>query len=74
MIIDDIFIRELWSKEEPLYKVYGAKIKNEVEGLLKQLGIYGELSFRTKEIESLIKKLYRKDKAYDEIYDKVGLQ
>ena len=72
MVVNNIAIRELWSKEQPIYERYGIKIKNEVESLLKQIGIYGEVSFRTKEPDSLIKKLYRKSKPYEEIHDKVG--
>lgn len=68
----DSSIRLKWKDEEPLYKEYGKQISNEVENLLKKLAIYGELSYRVKDVGSLIKKLYRKQKHYDEIHDKVG--
>jgi Uncharacterized protein conserved in bacteria len=72
MTVDSVSVRELWAKEQPMYEKYGLEIENEVKSLLKQIGIYGDVSFRTKEADSLIKKLYRKSKAYDEIHDKVG--
>lgn len=74
MAVDSLSVRELWAKEQPNHEKYGLEIQDEVKNLLKQIGIYGEVSFRTKEADSLIKKLYRKSKSYEEIHDKVGVR
>lgn len=68
----DAFLRQRWRDEEPDYSEYGKQISDEVQSLLKQLGIFGEITSRTKEIDSLLKKIYHKKKDYDEIHDKVG--
>ncbi|MCD4713819.1 MAG: hypothetical protein K8R73_11095 [Clostridiales bacterium] len=70
--MNEIEIRHLWQKEEPEYKQYGESLVLEIKNLLMKLGIYGEISFRTKETDSLIKKIYRKGKEYESINDKVG--
>lgn len=67
-------IRGLWAVEQEYYKEFGQNIKNEVAQILKSLGIYVKITFRTKKIDSLIKKLSRKDKSYEDIHDKVGVR
>lgn len=67
-------IRELWAEEQKKYEKFGINIKDEISRLLKSSGIYAKTSFRTKEVDSLIKKLSRKDKTYDDIHDKVGVR
>lgn len=65
-------IRALWEKEQATYHEFGDSIKSQMRDILKEIGITAELSYRIKDTESLIKKLYRKDKTYEEIHDKVG--
>ncbi len=67
-------VRELWTEEEKFYKQIGNSIKDEISKVLKLSEIYAKTSYRTKEIDSLIKKLSRKDKTYDDIHDKVGVR
>ncbi len=69
-----IEIRKLWTEELKIYEKFGSHIKNEISKLLKSSGIYAKTSFRTKEVDSLIKKLNWKDKTYDDIHDKVGVR
>lgn len=69
-----IEIRELWTIEQKKYEKFGSDIRDEISKLLKSSGIYAKISFRTKEVDSLIKKLTRKDKTYYDIHDKVGVR
>lgn len=73
-ITNSLKIREFWDEEQKKYEKFGADIKDEISKLLKTSGIYAKTSFRTKEVDSLIKKLSRKDKTYDDIHDKVGVR
>lgn len=65
-------IETIWKKDRILYEKFGEDITTELNNILKKLEIYGEISFRTKDFESMLKKLYKKNKTYNDIYDKVG--
>lgn len=71
---NDLEIRKKWQEEQPLYEEYGKQIRDEINDLLKKQAIQGEVFYRPKEIGSLMKKIYRKQKDYDEIRDKVGVR
>lgn len=73
-VLNGVEIRKLWAKDQEKYEKFGQNIKNEVSKLLKSSGIYARIGYRTKEVDSLIKKLSRKDKTYDDIHDKVGVR
>jgi len=64
--------REMWQKEETLY----AGLCKEVEQILKariaEKGLHAVVTSRPKEITSLVKKVLRKGKSYEDLTDKAG--
>lgn len=67
--------RLLWLADEPSFRDFGDLIKEGLETEIKRLGIKAEVSMRTKDIDSLIKKLIlRPDHTYDSLGDKVGIR
>lgn len=64
--------REMWEKEEGIY----AALCKEVEKILKAgiaaKGLQAIVSSRPKDITSLVKKVLRKGKSYEELTDKAG--
>ena len=67
-------IRDRWLKEKDIYENFGEKIKDEVKLILKDMGISARISSRQKELVSIIKKIIRKHKSYEEIHDKIGIR
>lgn len=63
-----------WLNEEPEYNNLGKEIKDSIINVLKANGISAKVTYRTKDIDSLIKKIARKDSSYDAIHDKVGVR
>jgi len=66
--------RNLWLNEESKYDDLGKEIKNIILGILKMNGMSAKVTYRTKETDSLIKKIARKDSSYEAIHDKVGVR
>ena len=66
--------RQLWISEKDLYEAIGLEIRESLSVLLRENGIAAVFSHRAKEIDSIVKKMMRKDKRYDEILDKVGVR
>jgi ppGpp synthetase/RelA/SpoT-type nucleotidyltranferase len=79
-------LRSRYEEERPMYKAYGAHVKNtlkqKIEGAVDP-GDFGELfkippSYRTKEPKSLVEKALYRDKGYkdpyEDITDKVGVR
>ena len=67
--------RVSWLADEPSFREFGELIKSALEAEIKRLGIKAEVSMRTKDIDSLIKKLILKpDHTYESLGDKVGIR
>jgi ppGpp synthetase/RelA/SpoT-type nucleotidyltranferase len=67
--------RRRWLSEEPQYRVFGVLLQERLQKLIRRLGIPGEVKARTKEVDSLIKKLIQQpDKTYVELGDKLGVR
>lgn len=67
-----------WKEEEPKLKDLGEKVVSFLKDALYKKEMHPEISFRTKEIQSLIKKIQRKSKeksyTYDDLRDKLGVR
>lgn len=67
-----------WNDEEPNLKILGEKIVLFLKEQLYKEELHAEISFRTKEIQSIIKKIQRKSKekkyTYDDLRDKLGIR
>lgn len=66
--------RSIWLNEKSIYDDLGKKTKGEILNILKIHGISAKVTYRTKDTESLIKKIVRKGSSYDAIHDKVGVR
>jgi ppGpp synthetase/RelA/SpoT-type nucleotidyltranferase len=66
--------RQRWMAEKKVYEEIGFEVRELLSSLLKENGIFAAFSHRAKETDSLIKKIMRKGKSYDEILDKVGVR
>jgi ppGpp synthetase/RelA/SpoT-type nucleotidyltranferase len=65
--------RKAWIVERPLFDRFARLIESRLRTGLRQLGVWAEVSARTKEVDSLVKKLLLKpDHTYDSLPDKVG--
>lgn len=74
--MDNIQIRKLWISDKDRYDQIG---KNYVELIREALkkdcrGVPIDIKYRVKDIDSLIKKIHRKNVDYDSIHDKVGIR
>ena len=67
-------VRMFWCDEKLVYEKLGEEIKSNILSILKENGISAEVLYRTKDIDSLIKKIIRKNSSYDDIHDKVGVR
>jgi ppGpp synthetase/RelA/SpoT-type nucleotidyltranferase len=62
-----------WINERPRHEAFGSLVQDRIKGLLKPLGIWFEVTARAKEIDSLVKKLWRKPAhTFETLPDKVG--
>ena len=52
--------RQRWQQDQPRYQAFLTAAAAALDGLLRQNGIYGQVSKRTKALDSLLKKLLRK--------------
>jgi (p)ppGpp synthase/HD superfamily hydrolase len=67
--------RKRWLKERPDHDAFGAIVAARVRAALAPLGIWYDVSYRAKGIDSLLKKLIKKSKhTYDSLPDKVGVR
>lgn len=67
-----------WKEEEPKLINLGEKVVSFLKDALYKKEMHPEISFRTKEIQSIIKKIQRKSKerpyTYDDLRDKLGVR
>ena len=67
-----------WKEEEPKLKKLGEKVVSFLKDALYKKEMHPEISYRTKEIQSIIKKIQRKSKeksyTYDDLRDKLGVR
>ena len=67
--------RDRWRTEQHMYAAYGALIEGRIKAQLASAGIYGQVSSRAKDTDSLVKKLIRKpDHTYESLGDKAGIR
>jgi ppGpp synthetase/RelA/SpoT-type nucleotidyltranferase len=67
--------RTKWLEEEPQHNEFARAIADRLTSALRPLGIWFEVSHRTKAIDSLLKKLIRKPEySYESLPDKVGVR
>ena len=71
-------IKSLWEIEEPVYQSLGHEVVTYMKAQLPKFEIMPEISFRTKELISIIKKIQRKSKSktynYNDLKDKLGIR
>lgn len=74
--IEDII--QLWENDKPIYEEIGKYVKLILTEKLYDTGIHAEISYRTKEIVSLLKKIKSKSTekpyAYSDLTDKLGVR
>lgn len=61
-------------KRGPNQDAYVERAKESLRNVLESNGVHGEVSGRRKHIYSIYRKMQRKNRAFDEIYDVVGLR
>ena len=66
--------RENWICEKPLYEKIGKEVRDVLATAIKNQGISAKITYRTKETDSLIKKITRKGSSYTAIHDKIGVR
>lgn len=67
--------RVSWLADESSFREFGQLVKSGLEAEIKRLGIKADVSMRTKDIDSLIKKLILKpEDTYESLGDKVGIR
>lgn len=73
---EEIF--DKWSIEEPIYNELGTEVKSVLKDLVYENGMYADVSYRTKDIISVLKKLKskneNKDYKFEDLTDKLGLR
>jgi len=68
-------IRAAWLRDRPQYESLVTYLTQAVEVLLRQAGVWGRVTGRPKDLDSLLKKCLRKqDLPYDLITDKAGIR
>lgn len=74
MTLDEV--RRRWIEEQSLYEDMAKRVADRMSALLYEKGIFGTVTWRVKEIDSLVKKAIRKSYAqpYEEILDKAGVR
>ena len=66
--------RDAWAKEDPSYRALCNAIEVILRDEIARVGISATVTSRTKEITSILKKLVRDNKSYDEVTDKAGIR
>lgn len=65
--------RKQWLVDQPRYAAFGAYLRQRLRELIRSIGIAGDVSTRTKAVDSLVKKLIRKpEHKYATLGDKLG--
>jgi putative GTP pyrophosphokinase len=64
--------REMWIKEEAIYAALCKEVEKILKSKIAAKGLQAIISSRPKEITSLVKKVLRKGKSYEELTDKAG--
>lgn len=76
--MDAAQIAENWKYDEPILRNLGEKVVSFLQDALYQKEMHPEVSFRTKEIQSIIKKIKRKSQqkqyTYNDLRDKLGVR
>ena len=76
--MDASLIATKWKEEEPKLKKLGENVVSILKNALYKKEMHPEISFRTKEIQSIIKKIQRKSKekpyTYNDLRDKLGVR
>jgi putative GTP pyrophosphokinase len=73
MSLDDA--RRSWINDEPTHKAFGAYLHEQITRAIRELGIIAEVTYRTKTIDSLLRKLFTKPHhTYETLPDKLGLR
>ena len=63
-----------WISERPQHEEFAAVLADGIRAAVTPLGIWSELQYRTKELDSLMKKLMRGRHTFDNLPDKVGVR
>lgn len=66
--------RQRWENEKPKYEQLAKRIRDDLESCTATAGIQAHISYRIKETASLLKKLWVKQKSYEELSDKAGVR
>lgn len=76
--MDAAQIAKNWKHDEPILRNLGEKVVSFLQDALYQKEMHPEVSFRTKEIQSIIKKIKRKSQqkqyTYNDLRDKLGVR
>lgn len=64
--------REMWAQEQEIYAALCKRVEAIVKSRIAENGIQALISSRPKDVTSLLKKVLRKSKSYEEITDKAG--
>lgn len=63
-----------WIQERPTYEEFARVLVDRIKEAIASLGVWYTLGYRTKELDSLIKKLMRGEDTYDSLPDRVGIR
>jgi ppGpp synthetase/RelA/SpoT-type nucleotidyltranferase len=67
--------RKAWINDEPTYRRLGVILYERIERAVRDLGISAQITYRTKTIDSLLRKLLlKKHHTYETLPDKLGLR
>ena len=76
MLLEAWPIREQWETDRPLYEAVCQEVKSKLQNATRDRGLDCDITSRTKDIDSLLKKALRKDYAdpYHDMHDKAGVR
>jgi putative GTP pyrophosphokinase len=64
-----------WLADEPSFLEFGGVVKERLESVVRHVGVRAEVTMRTKDVDSLVKKLILKPQyTYESLGDKVGVR
>ena len=67
--------RQAWIRDEPTYGALGAVLHERLMHTVRDLGISAQVTYRTKTIDSLVRKLWlKKHHTYESLPDKLGVR
>jgi ppGpp synthetase/RelA/SpoT-type nucleotidyltranferase len=71
-------ISDLWKEDEPKYNALGDLVSKFIKNNISEIEILPEISFRTKELLSIVKKIKKKQRekqySYSDLNDKLGIR